>query len=335
MALAVLTLIVKLAYGYPISNSYILFFAFLLAFPLVVREIHEGKYEFYDLTVFLSFGIILAALSSQALLEFSTISRFIEVHEQSAYKRYAGFYGDPNFYAAHVTAAVAGILVLISKLSQVRKRIFLVALLALLAYCGFLSVSKMFLIVTFCIFLLWIFQVLFQRGKVSSKLFTILCVLVFGFFVLSSTLFYSLIDLVVMRLVNSSGNLTDLTTGRLTIWENYLEKLWSQPALLFFGSGYTDIKLDSRSAHNIILQALYQFGITGCMLLVTWFGMYVHNMIRGVKARSGIFMPLIILLWGVVAPWMSLDILFFDEFFLLTFYVFGCMRGLCEAEGID
>ena len=335
LGLAVLTLIVKLLYGYSISNAYVLFFAFLLAFPLVVREIDEGKYDFYDLTVFFSVGIIFAALSSRALLEFSTISRFIEVHEQLAYKRYSGFYGDPNFYSAHITAAMAGILVLLSKLNHVGKRIFLVASLALLTYCGFLSVSKTFLVVAVCVLLLWFVQMLFQRGKISGKLFTLLCILVFGFFVLSSTVFDSLVDLIVMRMVESSGNLTDLTTGRWTIWKNYLDELWNHSALLFFGNGYTNVKLDSHTAHNTIIQAVYQFGITGTAMFVAWFWMYVQTMLRGVKVRSDMLMPIVILLFGVVGPWMSLDMLFFDEIFLLTFYVLVGVRGLFTLKEID
>lgn len=329
LALLVLTLVVKLLYGYTITNSYILFFALLLIFPLITRE-KNRQYDFYDLTLFFSVGIIIAALTSRFLVVFPTISRFIEMHSYQTYFRHAGFYGDPNFYSAHITAAMAGIMVLISRKNQFKRQILLTVMLVLLTYCGLISFSKTFVLIAISLVLLWIIHMLFQNGKVSAKLLTILSASVAGIFILSSTVFSELIDVVIGRFIDSAGSLSDFTTNRTDIWLDYFFELTNNPLLLLFGKGYTSIVLHFWASHNTIIQIIYQFGVVGTIFFLLWFWSYAKLVLKSIKIKM--FLPVMVLLIGAFGPWLALDMLFFDEVFLVSFYVFS---GICHVSSFD
>ena len=66
LLLMVLTLIVKVAYGYELDNPYVLFAVTLMLIPFVSREL-DGGYDFYWLTVCFTLGICLAAITAQYL----------------------------------------------------------------------------------------------------------------------------------------------------------------------------------------------------------------------------------------------------------------------------
>ena len=112
LLLFALTLTVKTLYGNSIDRSFILFIVSILLVPFLARELND-RYDFYWLTLFLSAGIILAAISSQHLYVFPTISRYIETINLFNVTRLSGYYGDPNFYATHITAALSGVLVML------------------------------------------------------------------------------------------------------------------------------------------------------------------------------------------------------------------------------
>jgi hypothetical protein len=171
--LFVLTLAVKTVTEDPIDNSYVLFFFCLLLFPLIASE-KEKEYDFYTLILFLSLGIITAALSAKQLAVFPTIARYITIHSYDSIIRLSGYYGDPNFYSAHITAAIAGIFVLVLNEAKLSRRLVLFVLMVLLVYCGFLSVSKSFILLFICMSLFWIIEILFRNGKMSSKLVMIM-----------------------------------------------------------------------------------------------------------------------------------------------------------------
>lgn len=321
-----ISLLVKAFNGYSVDNTYIMFMACLLFFPLLCRETGK-KYDFYALTLFFSLGIITAALSAQQLVVYPMIARYIDVYTLGELTRYSGYYGDSNFYSAQVTAALSGVLILILKESQVRTRLFLFIVAMVLIYCGLLSGAKSFFLIMICILLLWGIEILFMRGKISYKLLLIAACAIGGLYVLSSTLFTDLITMVLERF-ESSGSMSDLTTHRSELWLDYLIALGSDIKLLLFGQGFTNQLLNGKSSHNTLIQIIYQSGITGVLLQFIWIGSFVKNMLNKLKLRQEQYLQVMILLIGVFGPWMALDLLFFDEFFLMI--VFVCI-GIRES----
>lgn len=324
LCLIIITLVVRTLYGYSLENSYLLFCATLLLLPFLAQEL-DREYDFYWLTCFFALGIIVAAVTARQLTAFPTIARYIEIFDLFGARRYSGYYGDPNFYSAQITAAIGGVLVLLLNRLRAGQAVMLVLLMALLLYCGFMSVSKSFLLVTVMLLLLWAVSILFQKERLSAKLMILLTFSFGVLFLLSSTLFTDMIDTVLSRF-SGNDSLSDLTTGRTELWLSYLRAFIDDPLLLLFGNGYVHVLVNDRASHNTIIQTVFQFGLVGGLVLFAWFACYVRALLKDTRIRWDTLAQLCILLVGAFGPWMALDLLFFDDFFLIPVYVCVAIR---------
>ena len=106
--LMALTLVTKAIQHNPIGNDYLCFLIMLFLFPCVMQGSTENI-SFYRITIFFACGIVSAALTAQQIATFPNISQFITVDSYLTVTRLSGFYGDPNFYSAHISACLAGI----------------------------------------------------------------------------------------------------------------------------------------------------------------------------------------------------------------------------------
>ena len=334
LVLISMLVVVKTVFGYPFRYDFIMFSASLLVAPFLCREMNDNKYDFYWLTVVFSLGIILAAISARYFIIFPTIARYVRKLSLFGVVRYAGYYGDPNFYSSHVTAALSGVMVLLLNNLKKGRAVTLVLLMMVLLYCGFLSVSKSFLLIVLCLMLFWGVAFMFKKGKLTMKVTIILSLIVGAVFLLSFTAFTDLIDMMIQRLT-SGKTLSDFTTGRTELWSKYIQALTEDSRLLLFGVGYTNVMIDDRGSHNTLLQIVYQMGIVGGVGLIAWVICYVRILMADAKIRWGSIVQMGIILVGTIGPWMALDFLFFDEFFLIPIFVCFALRFLSERESIQ
>lgn len=315
-----LSMISKFLGGHSLTASYIMFIMLLFLFPLVKEEQHAGKYDFYQLVVFLSAGAISAALCGKQFASYSNIAQYIVVDSYQTITRLSGFYGDPNFYTAQITAALGGCLVLILNVKE-KQKVLLGAIIFLLLYCGFLSGSKSFLLVLAALVVLWIVNLFFVRGKISTKLLLLLSGLIIGIFIATSSLFSSLIDVFLTRFSNTNS-LSDLTTHRTEIWMNYLRTMMTDPKLLLLGQGLTNFNINGRATHNTIIQIVYQLGLVGTPILAAWCIYFLCDSEKTNTPVQNNLLSILILSVGTFLPWFAIHMLFFDEFFLFQLYVF-------------
>lgn len=315
-SLASVTLIAKGIQSNPISNSYLFFFAMLLLFPCVAKGICRTV-SFSRLTLFFACGIILAALSAEKAAMYPNISQYIKVDSYLTITRLSGFYRDPNFYSAHITACLAGVLAIISHERQRSRLLIWVALFIALVYCGMLSASKSFVVVLACLLLVWV-PIILKKGNISGKLALLLGLLCsVGVFFASSAV-RELLRIVEVRFSYAS-DVSELTTGRTDLWMLYLREFVAEPLLTLFGEGYTGITLNEGASHNTVIQGVYQFGVLGFPILCIWLAFMLKRAAGGMLLNFRADISLL-MCTGVVLPWMALDILFFDEFFLLPVY---------------
>ena len=232
--------------------------------------------------------------------------------------RLSGFYGDPNFYSAHISACLAGIQLLLCYEKGRRSQIVLAILALILLYCGLLSASKSFIIVTACLFLLWV-PILLEKGASSSRFRLLMGLLCAGIVIASSSAFQELLQIVDDRFAQAS-NMSELTTGRTDLWRNYIHEFLYNPITLLFGEGYTSINLNSKASHNTLIQLVYQFGLIGIPFLVSWVVISLRNLFAQFNVGCVQWKHVLLVCVGVALPWMGIDILQFDEFFLLPIY---------------
>lgn len=328
--LAVTTLIAKAIRSNPIENHYLFFFVMLLLFPCVAKGL-SGTDIFSRLTLFFSCGIIMAALSARQIAAYPNISQYIKVDSYLKITRLSGYYRDPNFYCAHITACLAGVQLLMSRERRRSRQIVWIGVMMVLVYCGLLSASKSFVIVLACLFLVWV-PVLLTGGHVKRGVAILAGVACAAAVMLLSAAVQDLLRMVMSRFSNVSG-VSDLTTHRSEIWRMYLHELSRDPVLMLLGSGYTSATLGTKASHNTIIQGVFQFGLIGLPVLCAWLVMTLRRAGGGSGCRRNAFLFMCV---GVVLPWMALDILFFDEFFLLPVYaVIGAGYAAPETAYTD
>ena len=327
LLLVILTLIVKIAEGHAVTNEYVLFAISLLAVPFLITEIDAQRYDFYWVTMYFILGILLAAFSSLLLSNFPSIARYINVVGEVTVSRRAGFTYDPNFYSAHITIALSGVFVLLLNHVDKVKRIILIVTVVLLTYCGLLSVSKSFLLVSACVVFCWFFSFLFRKGRISAKILTILTLLIVLVYILSSSVFSDLLDLMLLRMSDST-TLSDFTTHRTDLWGSYMRAFGADPWLTLFGSGYSRVLVNDRAAHNTLIQAVFQFGLVGSICMAAWYVCLTRTLLTGSYRRRPDLAQTVILCIGCFGPWMGLDYLFCDETFLVPIYMCIAIRFL-------
>lgn len=329
-SLMALTLTAKILQTGSITNDYLMFVFMLLLFPCVARSCPRAT-SFRCATMFFAGGIFSAAILARLVAHYPNISRYIIVESYLTVTRLSGFYGDPNFYSAHVTACLAGVLVLLSRETEKRRQILLAAVSVALLYCGLLSASKTFILTVACLFLLWL-PILLERGNYGSArtrlLFGVLCAVAF---VLVSPAFRQVLRIISARFTEGEG-LAGLTTNRTTLWLQYLTAFVHDIPLTLFGAGYTSVNLFRKASHNTLIQAVYQFGILGIPLLLVWMWNMLADMFPESDKPLAGWKYTVLLCVGSFLPWMALDILQYDEFFLLPVYV---LLGVAHVAGWD
>ena len=326
MALIMMLFAVRMYYGYGIDNSFIMFCIMLLLIPIVGLDMHRTC-DFYHLNLFYSVGIIIAALSAYYLVRYPSIAGFIDVYSWNEITRYSGYYEDANFYSAQIAAALAGLLVI---MITFRKRMLeSIVLSVVLLYCGLLSASKAFVITAVIVVLLWILQVLSLRGNMSYKVTVIMGIAIIAIGIIASNAFESVFKVIAIRFSNNE-NVSDLTTGRSDTWLNYIDYWESSPGSLLFGKGYTSVIVGRYSTHNTIFQSVFQFGLVGLPFFIVWLVKLFQITMRKIKIKQSHYLLCLILVLGVALPWMGIDLLFFDEFFLMMFYISLGFKWICD-----
>ena len=168
------------------------------------------------------------------------------------------------------------------------------------------------------ILVLWIIAVLRLRGKVGLKIALLTFVGCAAVYVATSLMFSDLIRVISTRLTDAN-DLDSFTTGRVGHWKNYIDEIFGDIKIFFLGQGFTNIKLYGKSPHNTIIQLFYQLGFLGVPVLIYWTRCFFKSG-RTIVGKRKFDLKILIVLIGIFLPWMAIDTLFFDEFFLFQMY---------------
>lgn len=328
LGLLALTLLVRLLDSNMLDFSYIFFMMYIALFPVCKMELEKKKYDFYHVVVMFAAGCTVAALCAQTFAGYPNIAKYINISSFSIITRMCGFYGDPNFYCAQITAAIGGCLVLLIK-EKKRSHLVVLGILTFgLVYCGFLSGSKSFLLSTAAMLVMWFIKLMREKGTMGRKIVLIVVGSLAVLYVLTSQLFSGLLEVILTRL-SWSDNASDFTTGRTELWDSYIQAMMDDLRLLFLGRGYANIKINGRASHSSLLQMIYQFGLVGAPLLCYWLVSYFRDLRKILRKQT---LYVLILLMGTVVPWLMIDILFCDDFFLLMMYLFVAGKYLLQEQ---
>ena len=77
--------------------------------------------------------------------------------------------------------------------------------------------------------------------------------------------------------------------------------------------------VNNRASHNTIIQMLYQFGIIGTIILITWIVSLSRYFKNKMQKNSLVYIGLLLTAFvGFYSSWVALDMLYFDDFFYFS-----------------
>ena len=189
--------------------------------------------------------------------------------------RFAGMYGDPNYYSINVIISLCLVVVLNHK-KQLATLPSICLAVILLVFAGMTMSKSAFL-------MLILPAILLLYAKINKKNYAVFLCVIIVCAVFMTALFSGKIELfnkIIYRLKNAK-DFSSLTTGRYKLWQNYLAFLLDNPKVVLFGRGLGAGILEDHAAHNTYIDVIYYLGIVGTTLLVSAF----YTMIR-IKKKS-------------------------------------------------
>ena len=177
--------------------------------------------------------------------------------------RFSGLYSDPNYYTVNIIIALCLLINLYNRKEVSLK--FTSFLSILLVVFSALTGSKSALLMLAIPMLLFLYTC--KKTKHYGVLFISICAFVICLFLIFTnqiTIFSSTIDR-----IKGTTSMATLTTGRTSIWGDYLNYFNSHLGMLIIGNGINNVSLNGLMAHNTYIDMLFQMGIIGACLLYT------------------------------------------------------------------
>ena len=168
--------------------------------------------------------------------------------------------------------------------------------------------------------MIWIVAILKMRGRAGLKIVLLLAMSMLTAYIATSALFGGLVQVLLTRF-SGANDLESFTTGRIGLWETYLTAVFSDIKIFLLGKGYISSLIGELASHSTPIQILYQLGVLGTPVLIYWLVCFYRKAYRVERRRRMFDLKILIVSVGCFLPWMAIDILFFDEFFLLQWYI--------------
>ena len=177
--------------------------------------------------------------------------------------RFAGLYGDPNYYSVNIIVAMILILCLYrkKKLTSIQSVLLTVPFVFFAAKTG--SKSALFMLVIPAV----LFVCISLKNRHYIIAFTsVLLIVVAMWMILNGKI--AAFSVATQRLTANHASLNDLTTGRVSKWAEFLEYIWDRPIVLLFGKSLLNVVLNSGAPHNTYIDMLFQLGALGTIWMI-------------------------------------------------------------------
>lgn len=261
-----------------------------------------------DKDVKLTSNNIFSALSTGAILSagmyvlsgFDSISHVLNGIMEGV--RFEAFADDPNAFSIYVCLAFACII-------NVKKHyIYRFINLIILIFLGFLTGSKMCVLLIVAILASYVFILLFDKDKANKKfaLFMLITIGIIG--IICKDYVDLFIGNFLRRLGGAGADLNTITTGRSGLFVEYVNIFVDDLTCFFVGKGFQyPSRLPQSSfkySHNTYLDVLLSWGIIGTIVfvIVIGFWIYLYKKNRNInKLTFSRVLPLIILLAGFMS----------------------------------
>lgn len=233
----------------------------LLVYFAINRDTSENNKRIY---LYYILGII-ASSAVAAIGMIPDLNSYIRTkgltYSNESLARFAGLYGDPNYYSVNVIISLCLVVILYHK-KQLRTVPALLLAAALVTF-SIMTFSKS----AFLMLLLPLFMLLYSRIR-RRKYFMFVLLSLAAVLLLASTLAGNIDAFeVILSRVLTSEDAGSLTTGRIGIWSTYIEYLGNSLLNILLGGGFNLPLINNRAAHNTYIDLIYYLGMVGTVLL--------------------------------------------------------------------
>ena len=200
--------------------------------------------------------------------------------------RASGFFGDPNYCSVFLILTLATLCTLYYHKLVKTEFWFLFVPISVL---GFFTYSKSYFLAVCVLILFLLIFVLFPKHK-GWAILSIVAMAVILFLILDGRI--EVVNVMLERFKSE-----DLTTGRFTLNNIYLNYVWENPIIMLFGEGIAINTIFGlhQAVHNIYIESIFKLGILGTALcLFTLFLGIDGAVVKGKKVAD--FLPLVFLL---------------------------------------
>ena len=183
------------------------------------------------------------------------------------------------------------------KNADLKEQIFYYTSCAFAVIIGALTLSKSFIVVC-AIIALYMLVYIIKTYKLKSLYFIVPAVIVCA---IGCAVLWEKVLHVLSRFVAYDGSFLDmLTTGRVSIWRDFMKDMFAHPLKIIFGAGFLLPDVVSIGTHSMYVYILYRFGFVGVGALVALAVFYAKS--AGVKFRFDWkkVLPLLIILFFAV-----------------------------------
>ena len=185
-------------------------------------------------------------------------------YEHGEMARFAGLYGDPNYYSVNIVVSLCLVVLLLHK-KQIN----------ILGACILSAPLVMFSIMTysksaFLMLPIPVFMILYS--KIKSKKYFLSFVFAIAAFILAISALsgkVEIFDTVISRFNDDSN--PSVTTGRAELWRVYVDHLRNSPIQFIIGGGFGADIIGERAAHNTYIDMIYYLGLFGTAILIPVF----------------------------------------------------------------
>lgn len=236
--------------------------------------------EFFVLNVAVS--SIYALLFRKSPIITNIIGTEVTAYYGSSLTRFQGLFRDPNYYMSLVIMSIV-LLTLLNFKKYISKYVFLLSIGCMIVF-GALTYSKTFLLLLCLYWLLCLIYLI--RGKHYILAITFTAGTAFLAILFANTLFAT-----TLYRITSASSVSELTTGRTSLFETYWREVSSSPGIMLFGKGMS-AQLLKKGTHNLFLEIQYYIGLTGLILFFFYFGflvIWVHKKHTTGSAASRMF----------------------------------------------
>lgn len=252
--------------------SFMLYLLIPLAFFVDIHRVgDEDKTNIVQFMIFGFASTIVISLLSYVFKDFAKNLFYIiddKVGIIQGVRRFSGLFGDSNYYGFYSLILLS---LLVLNYKNLQFKYLNIGLGLFILIIGYLSLSMMYISISIILIIGFFINLIRKKPLFAFKSYIlVVLVLLVLMFIMGDKIMG-----IVMAKIGDVDNLDDFATGRLTIWNEYIEFFKLHPVRLIFGNGINSVHAGpgtvSKAAHNMFFETLYDMGIIGGTLFVFYY----------------------------------------------------------------